>query len=66
MGGKAKEACNSCCRTLNSWDKKIAKAVGYIKSFPCESCLAQEYDMTVEELRAFFEDHFGMRPCQGI
>lgn len=60
------EQCNACDQQLNTWDIKIAKAVGYTQSFPCERCMAKEYDMTVEELRDYFEDHFGMRPCKGI
>ena len=57
--------CHVCGGRLNSWDKRVSKAVGY-KHITCERCIAKEYDKTVEELRGIMEDYFGVRPCQGI
>ena len=57
--------CNSCEKQLNSWDARISKVLAY--RYPCcESCIAKEYDKTDEELRSYFEDIFGMRPCLGL
>lgn len=57
--------CNACGCRLNSWDVKISKALMY-KYEVCEKCIAQEYDMDVASLRAYFEEVFDMRPCAGI
>lgn len=54
-----------CGNELTSWDIRCSKALAYKKAV-CESCIAKEYDKEIDELRAIFEDHFGMRPCQGI
>lgn len=59
------ESCNSCGEQINTWDKRLSKTLAY--QYPlCEKCIAQEYDMEVENLRKKMEDFFGMRPCQGI
>lgn len=55
----------SCGQQLNSWDKKCCKALAYKKPV-CESCIANEYGKTTDELRHTMESFFGMRPCQGI
>lgn len=57
--------CNSCNGKLNSWDKRISKVLAY-KQPLCEACIAAEYGMEKEELRARMERFFDMRPCQGI
>lgn len=57
--------CEKCDKKLNSWDKRCSKALGY-KNPICESCIAKEYDMTVDELRSKLEDFFGERPCMGL
>jgi len=57
--------CNACGKRLNSWDARCSKALSY-KHAVCESCMAEEYDMQPEELRAYFEEVFGMRPCLGL
>ena len=49
----------------NSWDKRISRALGY-KHIVCEKCIAKEYDVSVEELRAKMKDHFGLLPCPGL
>ena len=59
------ESCNICGKRINSWDKRISKTLTY--RYPCcESCIAAEYDMTVEALRNRMEHYFDIRPCQGI
>jgi predicted amidophosphoribosyltransferase len=57
--------CHSCDNELTSWDIRCSKALAY-KNPICEKCIAKEYDKDIEELRAILEDHFGMRPCQGL
>ena len=60
----AEQHCHSCGNPLNSWDLRCSKALAY--RFPiCEKCMALEYDKTPDELRAYMEDWFGMRPCMG-
>lgn len=59
------EQCNICRKPLNSWDKRISKALAYVCPV-CEECIATEYDMQKEEVRKRMEDFFGMRPCQGL
>jgi hypothetical protein len=59
------EHCHKCGWQLNSWDKRCSKALAY-KNAHCESCIAQEYDKTPEELRSELEEVFGMRQCMGI
>ena len=60
-----KLTCNICDKELNSWDKRLSKTLAY-KQPVCESCIAKEYDIDQDELRARMEDFFGMRPCVGI
>lgn len=57
--------CNVCAGEVNSWDKRCSRALGY-KSIVCESCIAKEYDVTVQELRGTLQEHFGLIPCPGI
>lgn len=57
--------CNACGQELTSWDLRCSKALGY-KQPVCETCIAKEYDKTVEELRNTLEGHFGMKPCMGL
>ena len=57
--------CHICGNQLNSWDARLSKTLAY-KNAVCESCIAKEYDMEVDDLRNRMEDFFGMRPCQGI
>ncbi len=59
------EDCNLCGKQLNSWDKRVSKTLQY-QSPVCESCIAKEYDVDLEQLRRTMEHYFGMRPCQGI
>lgn len=59
------EDCNLCGKQLNSWDKRVSKTLQYQKTV-CESCIAKEYDVDLEQLRRTMEHYFGMRPCQGI
>lgn len=59
------EPCAYCGENINSWDKRVSKAMCF--TFPiCESCIAEEYGMTVDYLRSRMEDRFGMRPCEGL
>lgn len=58
-------ACNVCAGEVNSWDKRCSRALGY-QSIVCESCIAKEYDVTVQELRGTLQEHFGLIPCPGI
>lgn len=59
------EYCNNCGCQINSWDKRISKTLAY--RYPnCEKCIAEEYDMNVDDLRNRMERFFGMRPCIGI
>lgn len=60
-----KAGCNICSKELNSWDKRISKVLAY-KLPVCEACIAAEYGMGKEELRARMERFFDMRPCQGM
>lgn len=57
--------CHSCGKELTSWDARCSKALAY-KNPVCETCIAKEYDKTVDELRGTLEDYFGMRPCMGL
>lgn len=59
------ENCPSCNSKVNSWDKRLSKALGYQKTV-CESCISKEYDVTIDELRETAEHHFGLTPCLGI
>lgn len=59
------EYCEYCGEQINSWDKRIGKAMVF--QFPiCEQCIADEYGMTVDYLRSRMLDRFGMRPCEGL
>lgn len=58
-------ACPVCGGPVNSWDKRISRALGY-KSIVCEGCIAKEYGVTAEELRDTIKNHFGLVPCPGI
>ena len=40
--------CHSCGEELTSWDLRCSKALAY-KNPNCESCIAKEYDITVEK-----------------
>ena len=57
--------CPMCKKQLNTWDARCSKALAY-KNPICESCIAKEYDIEVDTLRAKMERVFGMRPCLGI
>lgn len=57
--------CNVCDKQLNTWDAKVSKILAY-KIPVCEKCIAKEYDMDTDELRARIENFFGERPCMGI
>lgn len=59
------EYCNVCGEQINSWDKRCSNALKY-KSPLCEKCIANEYDIEVEELRDTMKHHFGMIPCLGL
>lgn len=57
--------CNKCERRLNSWDIRLSKTLAY-KIPVCERCIADEYDMDVEQLRTKMESFYGIRPCVGV
>lgn len=57
--------CPACGERTNSWEKRISRALGY-QSIVCESCIAEEYGLTVPELRDTMENHFGLVPCPGL
>lgn len=57
--------CNKCSCQLNSWDARLSKVLAY-KIPVCEKCIAEEYDMDVDELRDRMENYLGMRPCLGL
>ena len=57
--------CNVCAGEVNSWDKRCSRALGY-QSFVCESCIAKEYDVNVQELRSAVQEVLGLIPCPGI
>lgn len=56
----------ACGKQINSWDKRLSKALGYKKTVVCETCIAKEYDITIDELREISEHHFGLIPCMGL
>jgi len=58
-------ACPICGGEVNSWDKRCSRALGY-QQIVCEGCIAQEYQIEVEELRDTMKEHFGLIPCPGI
>ena len=59
-------SCPVCgAERTNSWEKRISRALNY-KSIVCESCIAKDYGLSVEELRDTMENHFGLVPCPGI
>ena len=57
--------CPACGERTNSWEKRISRALGY-QSIVSESCIAEEYGLTVAELRDTMENHFGLVPCPGL
>lgn len=58
--------CPVCgAQRTNSWEKRICHALKY-QSIICESCIAKEYALTIEELRIIMLTHFGLVPCPGI
>ena len=58
--------CPVCGREeTTSWDKRLSRALGY-NQIVCEACIAEEYGMSVGELRHTMEEHFGMLPCPGL
>lgn len=59
------DECSYCGKRLNSWDRRIANALG-IGFNSCECCTAEEYGMTRDGLRAKMLEKFGMEPCKGI
>ena len=59
------EKCNSCGHQINSWDKRVSKALSY-KAPHCEECIAKEYDLDVERLRSLMSNYFGEWPCLGL
>ena len=59
------EQCEYCGERINSWDKRIAKALHFDFSI-CESCIAEEYGMEVDYLRDSMARRFGMHPCEGL
>lgn len=68
MANKVKwydEYCEYCENQINSWDKRVAKALCFDFTI-CENCIAEEYGMTKEYLRATMERRFGVHPCEGI
>ena len=58
-------SCHVCGGEVNSWDKRCSRALGY-QHITCEECIGKEYGVTVQELRATMEEHFGLVPCPGI
>ncbi len=58
-------SCPVCGGEVNSWDKRCSRALGY-QQIVCEGCIAQEYQIEVEELRDTMKEHFGLIPCPGI
>ena len=58
-------SCPVCGGEVNSWDKRCSRALGY-KQIVCEDCIAEEYQIEVEELRDTMKEHFGLIPCPGI
>lgn len=59
------DPCPMCGGKLNSWDKRVSRALGY-KIPICEACIGKEYGKTVEEIRGVMKDYFGMLPCRGL
>lgn len=57
--------CHACGEPVNAWDKRCSRALGY-KNIVCESCIAEEYGISVGELRDTMQTHFGLVPCPGI
>ncbi len=49
----------------NSWEKRISRALNY-RGIVCEACIAKEYDLSIDALRASMEKHFGLTPCLGL
>lgn len=60
-----KVPCHVCGEELNTWDLRISHALGY-QHVTCEKCVAKEYGKSVQEVRDIMEDHFGLKPCQGL
>ncbi len=61
----ADTVCNYCSGEVNSWDKRCSRALGYTH-IVCETCIAKEYNVTVQKLRSTLQEHFGLIPCPGI
>lgn len=58
--------CGKCGATLNTWDARVSKALGYRNIIVCEACICKEYDVDKDQLRAVMEERFGLVPCQGL
>ena len=58
-------SCPVCGGEVNSWDKRCSRALGY-PQIVCEDCIAEAYQIEVEELRDTMKEHFGLIPCHGI
>ena len=58
-------SCPVCGGEVNSWDKRCSRALGY-QQIVSEDCIAEEYQIEVEELRDTMKEHFGLIPCPGI
>jgi len=65
-GRKLGYPCPTCGREMNTWDERVAKALGYLKYQVCEDCICKEYSIDKNDLRDKMENFFGMRPCKGI
>ena len=57
--------CPVCGERTNSWEKRVSRALGY-RQIVCETCIASEYSVRVEDLRTTMREHFGLIPCPGI
>lgn len=54
--------CAKCNAPLTAWDRTISKALVF-KLPRCTKCMAEEYDMNVEDFNAQMEWFRGKRPC---
>ena len=56
-----------CETQLSTWSVRCCNAVGrkLEECHICLDCLAEEYDMTLEEFEEYLSNYFGLLPCRG-
>jgi len=59
---KSSRQCSICSKSLATWDSSVSKALKYQNPY-CINCMAEEYDMNVDEFNEHMQSYQGLRPC---